>query len=148
MGRRNKAYSKDLHQQAYDRLTGMQVFGESKKKLWPMAQRKKRFFLSTPIRAIGNTRNILSSTSRKSTRNALPLKAQKSMPMSGCRAEWIRACLHGRYSWRRRRWESYTGSHLTTKIILSRQSVTGRTLRGAAGIECVTGIFPRRTMTS
>lgn len=32
MGRRNKAYSKDLHQQAYDRLTGMQAFGQSKKK--------------------------------------------------------------------------------------------------------------------
>ena len=31
MGRRNKAYSKDLHQQAYERLTGMQAFGESKK---------------------------------------------------------------------------------------------------------------------
>ena len=31
MGRRNKAYFKDLHQQAYDRLTGMQAFGESKK---------------------------------------------------------------------------------------------------------------------
>ncbi len=31
MGRRNKAYSKDLHQQAYERLTAMQAFGESKK---------------------------------------------------------------------------------------------------------------------
>lgn len=31
MGRRNKSYSKDLHQQAYDRLTSMQAFGESKK---------------------------------------------------------------------------------------------------------------------
>lgn len=31
MGRKNKAYSKDLHQQAYDRLTGMQAFGESKR---------------------------------------------------------------------------------------------------------------------
>ena len=31
MGRRNKSYSKDLHQQAYDRLTGMLAFGESKK---------------------------------------------------------------------------------------------------------------------
>lgn len=31
MGRKNKAYSKDLHQQAYDRLTAMQAFGESKK---------------------------------------------------------------------------------------------------------------------
>ncbi|WP_394273612.1 hypothetical protein [Butyricicoccus sp.] len=31
MGRKNKTYSKDLHQQVYDRLTGMQAFGESKK---------------------------------------------------------------------------------------------------------------------
>ena len=31
MGRRNKTYSKDLHQQAYDRLTGMLAFGESKR---------------------------------------------------------------------------------------------------------------------
>ena len=31
MGRNNKAYSKNLHQQAYDRLIGMQAFGDSKK---------------------------------------------------------------------------------------------------------------------
>ena len=31
MGRKNKAYSKDLHQQAYERLQGMLSFGESKK---------------------------------------------------------------------------------------------------------------------
>lgn len=31
MGRKNKSYSKDLHQQAYDRLTAMLAFGESKK---------------------------------------------------------------------------------------------------------------------
>lgn len=31
MGRKNKSYSKDLHQQAYDRLNAMQAFGESKK---------------------------------------------------------------------------------------------------------------------
>lgn len=31
MGRKNKSYSKDLHQQVYDRLTAMQAFGESKK---------------------------------------------------------------------------------------------------------------------
>ena len=30
MGRKNKEYSKDLHQQAYDRLTSMLAFGESK----------------------------------------------------------------------------------------------------------------------
>ena len=32
MGRNNKTYSKNLHQQAYDRLIGMQAFGDSKKK--------------------------------------------------------------------------------------------------------------------
>ena len=31
MGRQNKSYSKDLHQQAYDRLKGMHAFGESRK---------------------------------------------------------------------------------------------------------------------
>lgn len=31
MGRNNKEYSKNLHQQAYDRLIGMQAFGDSKK---------------------------------------------------------------------------------------------------------------------
>lgn len=31
VGRKNKSYSKDLHQQAYEKLTGMQHFGESKK---------------------------------------------------------------------------------------------------------------------
>ena len=31
LGRKNKKYYKDLHQQAYDSLTGMQAFGESKK---------------------------------------------------------------------------------------------------------------------
>ena len=31
MGRRNKSYSKDLHQQAYERLKGMHAFGESKR---------------------------------------------------------------------------------------------------------------------
>lgn len=31
MGRRDKSYSIDLHQQIYNRLTGMQAFGESKK---------------------------------------------------------------------------------------------------------------------
>ena len=31
MGRKNKSYYKDLHPQAYDRLNGMQAFGESKK---------------------------------------------------------------------------------------------------------------------
>ena len=44
MGRRNKAYSKDLHQQAYDRLTGMQAFGESKKEAVADGTEKEKIF--------------------------------------------------------------------------------------------------------
>ena len=58
MGRRNKAYYKDLHQQAYDKLVGMQAFGES-----------KRAAVAAGTRATGSTPSILSSTSRSITRN-------------------------------------------------------------------------------
>lgn len=44
MGRRNKAYSKDLHQQAYDRLKGMQAFGESKKEAVDNGTEKEKIF--------------------------------------------------------------------------------------------------------
>ena len=44
MGRRNKSYSKDLHQQAYDRLTGMQAFGQSKKEAVANGTEKEKIF--------------------------------------------------------------------------------------------------------
>ena len=44
MGRRNKTYSKDLHQQAYDRLTGMLAFGESKKEAMATGTAKNKIF--------------------------------------------------------------------------------------------------------
>ena len=44
MGRKNKAYVKDLHQQAYDRLTGMQAFGVSKKEAAADGTTKDKIF--------------------------------------------------------------------------------------------------------
>jgi len=44
MGRRNKTYSKDLHQQAYDQLTGMLAFGESKKEAMANGTAKNKIF--------------------------------------------------------------------------------------------------------
>ena len=44
VGRKNKAYSKDLHQQAYDRLTSMQAFGESKKEAMAAGTDKDKIF--------------------------------------------------------------------------------------------------------
>ena len=54
MGRKNKAYSKTLHQQAYDKLTSMQSFGESKKEAMKNGTDKEKYFLLTPIKVIGN----------------------------------------------------------------------------------------------
>lgn len=44
MGRKDKKYSKDLHQQAYDRLTGMLAFGESKKEAKTDGTMKDKIF--------------------------------------------------------------------------------------------------------
>lgn len=44
MGRKNKSYYKDLHQQAYERLTGMQAFGESKKESVANGTNDKKVF--------------------------------------------------------------------------------------------------------
>lgn len=51
MGRRNKSYSKDLHQQAYDRLTGMQAFGESKKEAEANGTARDKIFSFSTYRA-------------------------------------------------------------------------------------------------
>lgn len=45
MGRRNKTYSKDLHQQAYDQLTGMLAFGESKKEAMANGTAKNKIWV-------------------------------------------------------------------------------------------------------
>lgn len=44
MGRKNKAYRKDLHQQAYDRLREMQCFGESKREAVADGTAKDKIF--------------------------------------------------------------------------------------------------------
>ena len=45
VGRRNKAYYKDLHQQAYDKLVGMQAFGESKRAAVAAGTDKEKYLL-------------------------------------------------------------------------------------------------------
>ena len=59
MGRNNKTYSKNLHQQAYDRLIGMQALVIPKKRQLPMARMAIRSTVTTPIKHIGNIRNTL-----------------------------------------------------------------------------------------
>lgn len=44
MGRKNKTYFKDLHQQAYDKLVSMQAFGESKRAAAAAGKDKEKIF--------------------------------------------------------------------------------------------------------
>ena len=62
MGRKDKSYSKNLHQQAYERLTGMQAFGESKREAKENGTDAEKIFSAS-------TRSILSSISKKITRS-------------------------------------------------------------------------------
>lgn len=71
MGRRNKAYHKDLHQQAYERLTSMQAFGESRKEAKANGTDKDKIFSFSTYQSTGSTRSILSSTSKNTIQNVL-----------------------------------------------------------------------------
>ena len=87
MGRRNKEYSKTLHQQAYDRLTGMQAFGESKKEAVANGTDKEKIFSFNTYKSYW-----------KHTKYFI---------------EYIKSehpdFLHGRYSLKRKQWESCMG---------------------------------------
>ena len=58
MGRKNKAYSKDLHQQAYERLQGMLSSGEQKEGRGEWHGPREDIFLSTPTNRTGSTLSI------------------------------------------------------------------------------------------
>ena len=83
MGRRNKAYFKDLHQQAYEKLIAMQAFGESKKQAIANGTEKDKIFFLTHIKPIGSISNILLSISILITLNVQRLKVLKNILMNG-----------------------------------------------------------------
>ena len=148
MGRRNKAYYKDLHQQAYDKLVGMQAFGESKRAAVAAGTDKEKISLSTPTRATGSTPSIYPVHQGASPGMYHAEKAPGSTSTSGCRPGPTRGFPPGRYSWRPRPWASCTAFLPTMKTTSSPQSGTGRISSGAAVTGCATGTFPRPTTTS
>ena len=80
MGRRNKAYFKDLHQQAYDRLTGMQAFGESKKEAVANGTEKDKIFAFNTYKSYWkHTKYFID---RKSTRLNSSHASKSRMPSS------------------------------------------------------------------
>lgn len=148
MGRKNKAYYKDLHQQAYDRLTEMLAFGESKKEAVAAGTEKDKIFSVNTYKSYWKHIKYFLRYIKQKHPECTTLKGAKSMSTNGFRAERMRSFPRGRCSWRRRRSASFTRSRRTTRTISSRPSGIGRTSSAAAATACATNTFRRRTTTS
>ena len=146
MGRKNKAYFKDLHQQAYDRLTGMQAFGESKKEAVANGTEKDKIFAFNTYKSYWKHTKYFIKYIKEKHPECTTLKSAKKYANECFRPEWIRGFQRGRCSLKRKRWESYTGFPRMTRITLIRPSENVRRLNGAGGTGCGTSISPRRTM--
>ena len=146
MGRRNKAYFKDLHQQAYDRLTGMQAFGESKKEAVANGTEKDKIFAFNTYKSYWKHTKYFIKYIKEKHPECTTLKSAKKYAN-----EWLQTRVdQGLSAWtvqlEAKALESYTGIPRMTRITLSRPSENVRRLNGAGVTECGTSISPRRTM--
>ena len=146
MGRRNKTYSKDLHQQAYDRLTGMLAFGESKKEAMATGTAKNKIFSHATYKNYWKHIKYFLGYIKEKHPECTTLKNAKKYVN-----EWLQSRVdQGLSAWtvqrRQRRWESCTGSLRMTRHTLTRRKETGRILNEAAETGCGTNTSQRRTM--
>ena len=119
MGRRNKAYYKDLHQQAYDKLVGMQAFGESKRAAVAAGTDKEKIFSFNTYKSYWKHTKYFIQYIKEHHPECTTLKSAR---------KYVNGWLQARAS--------------------SPQSGTGRISSGAAVTGCATGTFPRPTTTS
>ena len=89
MGRRNKSYSKNLHQQAYEKLTGMQAFGESKREAMLDGTAKDKIFSFSTYETYKKHIIISSDGSENIIRSALLLNRHEGMLTNGFNSGWI-----------------------------------------------------------
>ena len=146
MGRRNKAYFKDLHQQAYDRLTGMQAFGESKKEAVANGTEKDKIFAFNTYKSYWKHTKYFIKYIKEKHPECTTLKSAKKYAN-----EWLQTRVdQGLSAWtvqlEAKALGSYTGFPRMTRITLIRPSENVRRLNGAGGTGCGTSISPRRTM--
>lgn len=143
MGRRNKAYFKDLHQQAYDRLTGMQAFGESKKEAVANGTEKDKIFAFNTYKSYWkHTKYFIKYIKEKHPECTTLKKAKKYAN------EWLQTRVdQGLSAWtvqlEAKALGKLYGISRMTRITLSRPSETVKRLNGAEGIGCETSTSPR-----
>ena len=107
MGRKNKSYSKDLHQQAYEKLTSMLALGESKREaVLNGTADDKIFSVNTYKTYWKHIKYFLKYVKEKIPGMYDAEESKKGMSTSGCRCELTRIYLHGRFRPRRKPWGS------------------------------------------
>lgn len=122
MGRRNKSYSKDLHQQAYERLKGMQSFGESKKAAMDAGTNRDKIFSANTYKSYWKHIKYFIKYIRENHPECTTLKSAKKYVNEWLQTRVDEELLTGLCIWRRRPSASSTVSSQMTRIILSPQA--------------------------
>ena len=133
MGRRNKTYSKDLHQQAYDQLTGMLAFGESKKEAMANGTAKNKIFSHATYKNYWKHIKYFLGYIKEKHPECTTLKNAKKYVN-----EWLQSRVNQGLSAWTVQW--------TTRHTLTRRKETGRILNEAAETGCGISTSQRRTM--
>ena len=148
MGRRNKSYSKDLHQQAYERLTGMQAFGESKKAAVANGTDRDKIFSVNTYKAYWKHTKYFIKYIRENHPKCTTLKSAKKYAN-----EWLQTRVdRGLSAWtvqlEAKALGKLYGIQPDDENYFKPPSGIGRISSGAAGTGCATGISPKPIMTS
>ena len=146
LGRRNKEYSKTLHQQAYDRLTGMQAFGESKKEAVANGTDKEKIFSFNTYKSYWKHTKYFIEYIKSEHPECTTLKSAKKYVN-----EWLQVRAdQGLSAWtvqlEAKAMGKLYGISPDDKDYFQPPKGTGQILNGAGAIVFVTGIFPLRTM--
>ena len=139
MGRRNKAYSKDLHQQAYERFKGMYAFGESKKAAVAEGTERDKIFSYNTYKSYWKHTKYFIKYIKENHPECTTLKSARKYVNEWLQVRVDQGSLPGRYSWRQRPSASSMASSRTTRIISSLRRETGRISSEAAA----TGTSPK-----
>ena len=146
MGRRNKSYSKDLHQQAYERLNGMQAFGESRRAAKVEGtDRDKIFSFNTYKSYWKHTKYFIKYIKEHHPECTTLKKARKYV------GEWLQDSVdRGLSAWTigGRPWESCTGLPRMTRTSSRHQRNREKISNGAAASGYGTSTSPRPIMTA
>ena len=129
MGRRNKSYSKDLHQQAYERLKGMQSFGESKKAAMDAGTNRDKIFSANTYKSYWKHIKYFIKYIRENHPECTTLKSAKKYVNEWLQTRAIKEIPYDRVN-------RGTGRRYQSEVYVCRKDEAGKRLDKAAMLVC------------